>query len=81
MNGSRYVVKVTNTGQQESFTSDEQPLELFGYTTWQSMKKGKLLPWIEVTEIKPDAAVNYFTGKGVLKLADADKHRLPWTTE
>jgi len=51
MYGSRYVVKVKDTGQQETFASDEQPLELFGYTTWQSMKKGELLPWIEVTEI------------------------------
>jgi len=76
---SEYKVTSTINGKAQMFHAEAVPEKLFGKSTWEDMKAGRLLPFIVVEETQTPLRMvldEGSVGRGCMGAKDG--HSLPW---
>lgn len=80
-----YKVITKNTGKVELFSTEYIPISMFGKFKWEKMKRGDLLPFIEVEEIESVEEMQSKDSNDIeedLKLmSSVGGHELPWASD
>lgn len=79
---SEFKVTTKNDGKV-NLMEEEIYLSIFDKETWEKMKEGYYLPWIEVEEQipTPTFATKYFNQGPRITMQKESRYTLPWTTE